>query len=303
MPSPEHHRPTVRQLEYLVALADHLHFRKAAEASSVSQPALSAQIQTLEETLGVQLFERTRRSVLPTAAGREMAGRARHLLAELDLLSEAASSARQPLTGDLRLGVIPTLAPYLLPRILPGIRERYPELKLYLREEFTNVLLERLDGGELDLLLLALPVPGDYASLTLFRDPFLLAVPSSHELAARLTVTEADLDSREVLLLEDGHCLRDHALAVCGRAGARETARFRASSLQTLSQMVSGGLGITLLPEVALPVEARAGSGVEVRRFVEPQPFREVGFVWRKASARTPEYELLAEAVVELVDA
>lgn len=300
---PQRERPTVRQLEYLVALGEALHFRRAAEAASISQPALSAQVQALEDLLGVQLFERTRRKVLLTRAGKEAVRRARLVLEQLDGLSDAARSALDPLSGDLRLGIIPTLAPYVLPRTLPRIRERFPALRLYLREEFTQRLLERLQAGELDLLLLALPVGGaDLDSLLLFRDPFLLALPKDHALAQRASVREDDLQGHELLLLEDGHCLRDQALAVCARRGAREDQRFRASSLGTLVQMVSNGLGLTLLPEVAAPVEARSGEGVVLRPFEDPQPRRDVGLVWRRSSSRAEEFRLLGEELVRLMD-
>lgn len=300
---PHRERPTVRQLEYLVALGDTLHFRRAAEAVSISQPALSAQVQALEELWGIQLFERTRRKVLLTRAGREAVRRARQLLEQIDDLSDATRSALKPLSGDLRLGIIPTLAPYVLPRTLPRIRESFPELKLYLREEFTQRLLERLHQGELDLLLLALPVGGaDLDHLLLFRDPFLLALPPNHPLVARETVRQGDLEGLDLLLLEDGHCLRDQALAVCAQRGAREDQRFRASSLGTLTQMVSNGLGVTLLPEVAATIEARSGEGVVLRAFEEPEPCRDVGLVWRRSSPRAEEYRLLGEELMRLLD-
>ncbi len=293
-------RPTIRQLEYAVAVAEHLHFRRAAEACHVTQPALSSQIQALEDTLGVQLFERAARKVLLTRVGREVVAQARHVLAEADALFDTARAAREPLAGLLRLGVIPTVAPYLLPRVLPGLRERFPRLELFLREEFTDVLLERLSEGELDVLLLALPLPGEVEALPLFRDEFRLAVPAEHPLAGRECVDESDLADQDVLLLEDGHCLRDQALAVCNQAGAREASRMRATSLGTLAQMVAGGLGTTLLPKMALEVEGRA-DGVWVIPFGEPRPYREIGLAWRKASSRAPEYRQLGRVLVELL--
>jgi len=293
-------RPTIRQLEYAVAVAEHLHFRRAAEACHVTQPALSTQVQALEETLGVQLFERAARKVLLTPVGREVVAQARRVLAEADGLSDTARAAREPLAGLLRLGVIPTVAPYLLPRVLPGLRDRFPRLELFLREEFTHVLLQRLNEGELDVLLLALPLPGEVEALPLFRDEFRLAVPARHPLAGRSRVQDSDLVDQEVLLLEDGHCLRDQALAICNHAGAREASRMRATSLGTLTQMVAGGLGTTLLPKMALDVEGRAG-GVRVIPFTEPTPYREIGLAWRKASSRAPEYRELGRVLVELV--
>jgi LysR family hydrogen peroxide-inducible transcriptional activator len=294
-------RPTIRQLEYVLALSEHLHFRRAAEACSVTQPALSAQIQALEELLGVQLFERNRRQVLLTVVGRQVVVRARAILEQVDDLFDAALATREPLVGALRLGVIPTLAPYLLPRILPGLRDRYPQLQLFLREEFTHVLVERLSTGEIDAVLLALPVGGDFESQLLFNDDFFLAVPQDHALAKRKRVSEEDLAGEEVLLLEDGHCLRDQALTLCGRAGARESSRMRATSLGTLTQMVAGGIGMTLLPEVALEVEGRSG-GLHVMPFTHPRPHREIGLAWRKASGRADEFRLLGETIVELID-
>lgn len=295
-------RPTVKQLEYLLAVAETLHFRKAAELASISQPALSAQIASLEELLDVQLFERTRRQVLLTPAGRQAVARAKEALEAIDAFTEAARAAKEPLCGPLRLGLIPTIAPYLLPRVLPGLRKEFPELQLFLREEFTHVLVDRLMSGEIDVALLALPVSGDFASQSLFFDDFHVALPKGHALADREAIDEADLNHQEVLLLEDGHCLRDQALAICGRAGATETARFRATSLGTLTQMVAGGMGLTLVPELALGVETGHTAELEVRPFSDPAPHREVGLIWRRASARGEEYQLLGETLVKLLD-
>ncbi len=297
-------RPTVRQLEYLLAVSETLHFRRAAEAEGVTQPALSAQIQALEELLGVQLFERTRRKVLPTAAGRQVAARARLVLQAIDELADAARAGASPLSGLLRLGLIPTIAPYLLPQVLPSLRRSFPDLKLYLREEFTEVLLERLAAGELDLLLLALPVEGgEFESLPLFNDDFFLALPPDHPLARKKEVAERDLEGEEVLLLEDGHCLRTQALALCSRAGAREAPRVRATSLGTLTQMVGGGLGMTLLPEIALSVETHSSPNLVVRPFRDPRPTRQVGLVWRRASARGEEFRRFGEELMTAFDA
>lgn len=199
-------RPSIRQLEYLVAVADHLNFRRAAEATHVSQPGLSAQIQQLEQTLGVKLFERDRRRVVPTDAGREAAARARHILGRVDELAESARGHRHPLTGKLRLGVIPSVAPYLLPSVLPGVREQHPELRLLLREDTTERIVDALQEGQLDVVLLALEAPlGDVHVHPLFEDPFVLAAPDGHPLARRKRVRESDLESEQVLLLEDGH--------------------------------------------------------------------------------------------------
>jgi LysR family hydrogen peroxide-inducible transcriptional activator len=288
-------RPSLRQLEYLVAVADARHFGRAARACAVSQPALSAQLAVLEESLGVRLFERSRRGARPTRAGERVIERARAVLRAADELVAAAREAREPLTGPLHLGVIPTVAPYVLPRWLPEVRRRYPRLQLFLHEEQTARVLEGLAGGRLDLGLLALPAeaPG-LESLPVGREPFLLAVPPAHRLARRpRRVGEEELRDETVLLLEDGHCLRDQALSVCREAGAREAEGVRASSLSTLAQMVEGGLGVTLIPASAAAVEGRGG--LALLRFRDPEPSRELGLVWRRESARGAEFERLAE--------
>jgi LysR family hydrogen peroxide-inducible transcriptional activator len=282
-------RPSVRQLEYALAVARERHFGRAARTCGVTQPALSTQIQALEEALGVQLFERSRRGVIVTPAGERALGRAQGALAALDALVEEARGADAALAGPLHLGVIPTVAPYLLPRWLPLVRDAYPELRLFLHEDQTARLLSRLREGALDLLLLALPVEGaGLESLLLFEEPFLLAAPAHHRLArgGRRRVAEGELEGAEVLLLEEGHCLRDQALSFCQRAGAREGELVRASSLSTLVQMVANGLGVTLLPALSLPVEVHAGDGIALRRFRPPEPSRSIGLVWRKSSAR-----------------
>jgi LysR family transcriptional regulator, hydrogen peroxide-inducible genes activator len=293
-------RPTVRQLECLVAVADSLNFHRAARALALSQPALSAQVASVEELLGVQVFERTRRKVLLTPAGAGIVLRARDILGSVDGLGDEARRAAAPLTGSLRLGVIPTIAPYLLPRILPPIRAEYPALQLYLREDQTSRLVAQLAEGRLDVLLLALPVAGvDAAEMPLFADEFLLATPPDHALSRRKLVREGDLDGQEVLLLEDGHCLRDQALAVCRIAGAAESQQVQATSMTTLVEMVASGLGVTLLP--ALAAESARQTGIQLRRFEAPRPSRSVGLAWRRSSARAAEYRLLGEVVIEAV--
>ena len=288
--------PSLRQLEYLVALADARHFGRAARACAVSQPALSAQIAALEETLGVRLLERSRRGTRATPAGARVIEQARSVLRAADELVAAAREAREPLTGPLHLGVIPTVAPYLLPRWLPEVRQRHPRLQLFLHEEQTARVLAALSEGPLDLGLLALPVedPG-FESFALGREPFLLAVPPGHRLAQRpgRRVGAEDLAGETVLLLEDGHCLRDQALSVCRERGAREAEGVRAGGLSTLAQMVEGGLGVTLLPASAAAVEARGGLGL--LRFRAPEPCRTLGLLWRKASPRGDEFRSLGE--------
>ncbi|MCG8424091.1 MAG: LysR substrate-binding domain-containing protein [Proteobacteria bacterium] len=291
-------RPTVRQLEYLVAVAEHLHFRRAAEACAVSQPALSAQIQQFEDLLGLAIFERDRRRVLLTEAGREIIDRALHILAQIDSLADVARRGAEPLVGRLDLGVIPTIAPYLLPRVLPAVRQAYPDLRLVLREDLTDRLVAQLAAGKLDLLLLALPVDASFVGeMLLFEEPFLLAAPTGHELASREIIAESELAGRSVLLLEDGHCLRDQALSVCRAAGAEESAGMRATSLNTLTQMVASGLGITLLPGMAVDTEVSAAQSIAIRPFAAPVPSRKIGLMWRESSPREHEFGLLGELV------
>jgi len=286
---------TIRQLEYITAIDDHGSFQAAAEACHVTQPGLSAQVRQLEEFLGLQLFERGRKPVLVTATGHEILRRARQVLTAVAELHEAARSLGQPLTGRLRLGVIPTVAPFLLPAVLPVVRRALPSLRLELYEAPTLDLIQALERGELDLLLLALEAPlGDAATLPLFDDPFLLAVPRGHRLAERKRVREADLAGETVLLLEDGHCLREHALAICGSAGASELGDFRASSLTTLVPMVASGFGITLLPTLATRASAALDRDLSLVPFARPIPKRSIGFAWRKTSPRGGEFGELA---------
>lgn len=294
------HRPSLRQLEYLVALADARHFGRAARACAVSQPALSTQIQALEQDLGVQLFERSRRGVTVTRAGEAVIERARAALRGLDDLVDTARQAQAPLSGPLHLGVIPTVAPYLLPRRLPAVRAAFPALQLFLHEEQTTRCVAQLRAGELDLLLLALPIAGDdLVEWPLFGEPFVLAVPASHPLARRRRVAESDLAGETLMLLDDGHCLRDQALAVCQLAGAREAAGMRASSLGTLTQMVANGLGMTLLPASAIDTEVHGRDEIAIRPFRAPVPQRRVGLVWRKTSARGEEFRRLGRLLQE----
>jgi LysR family hydrogen peroxide-inducible transcriptional activator len=289
-------RPTIRHLECAVAVADTLNFHRAAAAVAVSQPALSAQVAQFEDLLGVQIFERTRRKVLLTDAGHDVIARARDILAHVDALGEAARCNTEPLTGPLRLGVIPTVAPYLLPRVLPAVREQHPRLALFLREDQTARLVALLADGRLDAAIVALPLGGlDAAEHAMFDDEFLLAAPPEHILARGRTIREHDLDGTEVLLLEDGHCLRDQALSVCGNAGMTEARELQATSLTTLIEMVASGLGITLLP--ALAADSARQAGITLRRFETPRPSRSIGLAWRATSPRAAEYKLLADLI------
>jgi LysR family hydrogen peroxide-inducible transcriptional activator len=289
----------LRDLRYLVALADERHFGRAARRCHVSQPTLSAQIRKLEDSLGVSLLERRPRQVALTATGREIVERARRVLQESDAIVELANTARDPLSGELRVAFIPTVGPYLLPRVAPALRRELPELKLLLYEYQTAPLLERLRAGEVDLGVLALPVvPMDgLESAVLYEEPFSLAVPGSHRLAARKKVSIDDLHDETLLLLEDGHCLRDQALEVCSGAGVHEAQDYRATSLETLRQMVAAGHGVTLLPELATAAPLDATRGVEVRPFGRPAPSRTIGAVWRRSTTRGPAIEAVAATV------
>jgi LysR family transcriptional regulator, hydrogen peroxide-inducible genes activator len=285
---------SLRQLEYLVALADTLGFRKAAQRANVSQPALSAQVQQVEAVLGLQLFERNHRGVLPTPAGEAVVARARRLLRDADDLLAAARHWRDPYQGSWRLGLIPTVAPYLLPEILPFVARAHPDLRLLLREERTPVLVQELAAGGLDAAILAeVPDLGSLARAPLAEDPFLLAMPRSHPLARKRTIALRDLDHVDMLLLEDGHCLRGQALAFCAKAGARE-ADFRASSLSTLVQMVGSGLGLTLLPRLCAPLE-QGRADLALRPFAKPAPSRQLVLAWRPGSPLAGALESFAE--------
>ena len=292
-------RPTLRQLEYAVAIADHRSFHEAAAACAVSQPGLSVQLRELESQLGVQLFERDRRRVLITRAGEAVVARARAILLATEEMVEAARVLSAPLAGDLRLGVIPTVAPYLLPEVLPAVRKAHPALRVLLREDQTARLLERLERGDLDLLLLALEAPlGEVDTLPLFRDPFVVAMARSDPRAKKKSLSQRDVAAADVLLLEDGHCLRDQALEVCRQAGASEVGDFRAGSLATLIQMVVGGMGVTLLPSLCLELETRRERGLAVSRLRRPVPYRTIGLAWRRTSPRAEEYHRLAQLLV-----
>jgi LysR family hydrogen peroxide-inducible transcriptional activator len=293
-------RPTTRQLESLVAVADHGSFRRAATSLGISQPALSAQVQGAEELLGVQVFERDRRSVLVTPAGEDVIGRARAALTSIDAVRDAARRRAEPLVGPLRLGVIPTVAPYWLPPLLPAVRAKFPKLELILREDQTARLLVQLAAGTLDAAFLALPVPGDLTTAVVAREAFVAAAPRGSDLMKkRGKLTERDLDGHTVLLLEDGHCLRDQALAACERGGAVESMEVRATSLPTLVQMVAGGLGVTLLPEAAAQSLIQSRGPVAVAPFAAPVPGRTLGLAWRTSSARLREFRMLAETLRE----
>lgn len=276
----------LRDLRYLVALADLRHFGKAADACFVSQPTLSTQVRKLEEELGVTLVERAPRKVMLTTAGQEVVARARQILADVDQMKEAARRSQDPESGTLRLGVFPTLGPYLLPHVLPKLQERFPKLELLLIEEKSDVLLARLREGKLDAALLALPVHDEQLHAEwLFDEPFVLATPAQHRLASSASMTMDQLAGETLLLLEDGHCLRDQALDVCRLSGANERNGFRATSLETLRQMVAAGVGVTLLPALSVHAPVVQPANIRLVAFCDPVPSREIALVWRKSSA------------------
>ncbi|NND45854.1 MAG: LysR family transcriptional regulator [Xanthomonadales bacterium] len=290
----------LRALQYLVKLAELQHFSKAAEACFVSQPTLSTQIMKLEEELGVQLVERIPRKVQLTPVGKEITERARHVLRDIERIRMTARRSRDPEKGTLRLGIFPTLAPYFLPHVVPGIRRRFPDLKLQLSEEKTEDILKALEDGALDAALLALPLDGDGLEIeVLFEEPFLLAMPESHPLTDATEIEMRDLEGEELLLLEDGHCLREHALEVRTLAGARERVDFHATSMETLRQMVAADVGITLMPMLSIKPPVAVTGNVALKPFRAPAPARTIALVWRRSS---PLGELMQALAVCLRD-
>ena len=294
----------LRDLRYLIALAELRHFGKAAEACFVSQPTLSTQIRKLEEELGVVLVERAPRKLMLTAAGQDVVLRARRIVAEVEQMKECARRSRDPEAGSLRLGVFPTLGPYLLPHVVPQLRERFPQLELLLVEEKSDVLLARLREGKLDATLLALPLHDDQLHAEwLFDEPFVLAAPRQHALASRTSLAMAELSDETLLLLEDGHCLREQALDVCRLSGAQERTGFRATSLETLRQMVAAGVGVTLLPALSLHAPIVQPDNIRLVPFTAPAPSRQIALVWRKSSALDAFLRTLADTVGALARA
>lgn len=290
--------PSPQQLRYLVALAEHGHFGRAATACAVTQSTLSSGIFALERQLDAALLERTgsKRPVF-TPLGRELVGRARAALAALTVLVETVDAARDPLTGPLRLGTIPTIGPFLLPRLMPRLREAFPRLRLWLREDITERLVAGLDAGRLDLLLLAVPCDcGDVETATIADDPFHVALPPGHHLAAMAEIPPEALAGERLMLLEDGHCLRDHALSACGLPGAAASEEFAATSLHTLVQMVGGGLGMTLLPSLAVTGGVTAGANVTVRPLAGTFG-RRIALAWRARSPRAGEFRALVPPI------
>ncbi|WP_026960137.1 DNA-binding transcriptional regulator OxyR [Aliagarivorans taiwanensis] len=287
----------LRDLEYLLALQEVKHFRKAAEKCFVSQPTLSGQISKLEEELGLLLIERTSRKVIFTHAGDELAAQARKILMEVKAMKDMAKSFQAPMAGPLHMGLIPTVAPYLLPRIVPHIRETFKDMELFLYEEQTHVLLQRLDEGEIDCLVLAyLPEMERFGSIDLYHESLMLALPPQHPWNAREEVELGALKGEQLLMLEDGHCLRDQAMDYCFNAGASEDTSFKATSLETLRHMVAAGMGMTLLPELAVP-STKQSEGVVYRPFCPEQPTRLISMVYRQNSVRRPCFNELAALI------
>jgi LysR family hydrogen peroxide-inducible transcriptional activator len=274
-----------RALQYFVKLAELKHFSKAADACFVSQPTLSTQIRKLEDELGVSLVERAPRKIMLTPIGEDIAHRARHILRDIEHVKDAARRSKDPETGNIKLGIFPTLAPYLLPHVIPVIRRRYPELRMQLTEEKTEVILNMLDQGRLDAGLLALPVE-EYGMEVevLFDEPFVAAMPSSHPLADNQSISLKDLEGEELLLLEEGHCLREQALAVCEMAGAHERVDFHATSMETLRQMVAANAGVTLMPVLSVKPPIPSTDNITLRPFNSPAPSRTIALVWRNSS-------------------
>jgi len=292
---------TLQELRYLVALADKGHFVRAAESCNVGQPTLSTQLKKLEDYLGVTLFERNKHQLRPTPVGEQVIERARCALGVVEEIRQLARVGHDPMNGPLRLGVIPTLGPYLIPSLIPAIRAAFPALHLFLREDLTANLLERLRQGRLDALLLALPVRGDDVEVqSLFDEAFVVALPASHPLASKPHITEAELADLNVLLLEEGHCMRDQALAICGVTSSEQREELKGTSLETLRQMVAAGVGCTLLPQLA----ASPGAGsvqsemVQIRPLAAPAPVRTIGIVWRRNYPRAATVTRLAELIL-----
>jgi len=291
----------LRALQYLIAVAEERNFSRAAESCFVSQPTLSTQLRKLEDELGVQLVERNPRRVMLTPAGEQVVARAREIVQQVAAIRETARRTRDPEAGSVRLGIFPTLGPYLLPHVLPAIRERFPRLELLLSELKTEQVLEQLREGKLDAGILALPVPTDgFRVRELFEEPFVLAMPSGHPLAAQKTISLGDLKNGPVLLLEDGHCLRDQALEICRMVGAEERTGFRATSLETLRQMVASGVGVTLLPALSVQPPVPRTDRLELRRLPAPMPSRKLAMIWRQSSGLTELLEKLADLIAGL---
>ena len=294
--------PTMKQLQYLVALADTHHFGRAAQRCHITQSTLSAGIRDLESVLGTAVAERSNRHVLITRVGLQIADRAKAVLREAEEVMEVARAGRSPMTGEMRLGVIPTIGPFVLPRVFPALKRKYPELTIYLREEQTAPLLARLEDGELDVALIAMPYDTDDLHVdVIMEDEFLFACNRNHALADAGEVSLDELAGEELMLLEEGHCLRGHTLDACASGDRRARAQFEASSLHTLVQMVAAGIGVTLVPRLAVDANITRGTDISLSRLGVPAA-RQIGLAWRRTSLRAGEFGLLADTLRELTD-
>lgn len=288
----------IRDLKYLVSLVEHQHFGKAAAACFVSQPALSMQIQKLEDVLGVSLLERTNKSILFTEEGRVIAERARQILHQVEEIHALAKLAKDPYQGELKIGIFPTLAPYFLPKIIPSLSKKYPHISFYLIEEQTSQLFDKLKQGKINAAFLALPIlEKGFRTAHLFDEEFLLAVPRSHAFASLKMIKPSQLDNKELLLLEEGHCLREQALSFCHKINANEAQSFRATSIETLRHMIAAGVGMTLMPKLACD----NNKNISYIPFNAPKPIRSIGFVWRETTAKQKLLEEIANHVKNIL--
>ncbi|MCK4743275.1 MAG: DNA-binding transcriptional regulator OxyR [Sulfuriflexus sp.] len=288
----------LRDLEYLVAVAEERHFHKAAARCHVSQPTLSGQLKKLEDELGVLLVERTNRQVTMTEVGLAVTEQARKVLCEAKVISEISQAYQDPMKGDLHIGIIPTIAPYLLPIIMPALNKTFTKMKFWLYEYQTHILLDKLKHGELDCLILALPIEKhDFVEIDLFREPFRLAVERGNLLAKKKEITLGDIANQEMLLLEEGHCLRGHVLDVCHLVGTKGTSQFQATSLETLRHMIGEGVGMTLMPELAVPDKTSKRDLIQYLPFSDPKPNRRIGMLYRKNSYREDAFENINEVI------
>ena len=294
----------LRDLQYLVAVDEERHFHKAAQRCFVSQPTLSGQLKKLEQELGVLLVDRSQRQVVMTDVGKAVAEQARKVNVEVKSIEDIAQSFHDPMAGELHVGLIPTLAPYLLPVIMPQFKREFPQLRFWLYEYHTATLLDMLRRAELDVLILALPLPvvtGEFEQLDLFKEPFQLAVASSEPLSRLSYISLGELENKEMMLLEEGHCLRGQALDICVTSGAKENVSFNASSLETLRHMVGEGMGMTLMPELAVPVGRSNKDTVSYLQFSDPKPNRHIGMVFRKGSYRKETFSGVAELICKVL--
>lgn len=291
-------RPTIKQLNYLLSVAEHRHFGKAAKACHVSQSTLSSALIELEDLLGAALVERSNRQVILTALGEDVVELSRQVLLEIDDLQALCAASSEPFNGKMRLGVIPTIAPFVLPGLLNQLRRQYPDFQLFIREDLSAPLVDALQHGHLDVLLLALPYPvNNVATMHLFNDKFLFACAGTHPMAKNTKLSTRDLRSQDLLLLEDGHCLRDHALEACRLRGSQLNIPYQATSLNTIVQMVANGIGVTLLPQMAVDARILTGTDVQTRQFREKNVARSIGLMWRKKTPRVADFRALGEFI------